>query len=139
MSQTIILDLPDNFLQPLKRTAKATKQPIEKILLNVLQSSLPPIGDLLKDFVENLTSLESLENSELKAVLMEKVPIKIQVNISDLLAKKKEQALTNTESKALERLQKQADLTMLRKARAAVLLRFRGVRIPTISELSQLK
>jgi hypothetical protein len=32
-------------------------------------------------------------------------------------------------------LQKQADLVMLRKARAAVLLRFRGHRLPTLAEL----
>jgi hypothetical protein len=35
-------------------------------------------------------------------------------------------------------LQQQADLEMLHKARAAVLLRFRGMRVPTLAELGQL-
>jgi hypothetical protein len=139
MSQTITLELPDNFLKPLKRTAKVTKQPIETLLLNHLQTSLPPIEDLPKDLAANLTLLENLDDSELKTVLRETVSLKTQEKISNLLAKRKEQTLTATESKTLENLQKEADLTMLRKARAAVLLRFRGVRLPTLAELSQIK
>jgi hypothetical protein len=34
-------------------------------------------------------------------------------------------------------LQQQADMVMLRKARAAVLLRFRGRRLPTLAELAR--
>jgi len=36
---------------------------------------------------------------------------------------------------ALDHLQREADRVMLRKARAAVLLRFRGFRLPTLEEL----
>jgi hypothetical protein len=46
--------------------------------------------------------------------------------------------LTNAEQERLASLQQQADLVMLRKARAAVLLRFRGKRLPTLAELDQL-
>jgi hypothetical protein len=38
----------------------------------------------------------------------------------------------------LRELQGRADLVMLRKARAAVLLRFRGRRPPTLAELGQM-
>jgi len=43
-----------------------------------------------------------------------------------------------SEHEQLAVLQQQADLVMLRKARAAILLRFRGKRVPTLAELSQL-
>ena len=46
--------------------------------------------------------------------------------------------LTDAEREQLALLQQLADLVMLRKARAAVLLRFRGKRVPTLAELSQL-
>jgi len=46
--------------------------------------------------------------------------------------------LTDAEREQLAILQQQADLVMLRKARAAVMLRFRGKRVPTLAELSQL-
>jgi hypothetical protein len=47
-------------------------------------------------------------------------------------------SFTDAEREQLTILQHQADLVMLRKARAAVLLRFRGKRVPTLAELSQL-
>ena len=46
--------------------------------------------------------------------------------------------LTNAEQEQLTSLQRAADRVMLRKARAAVLLRFRGERLPTLTELHQL-
>ena len=129
MSQTITLEIPDGLLSPLQRTAKVTKQPIEKLLLTALQTSLPSIDGLPDDFVENLILLENLEDVELGRVLKEKVSAKTQEKISGLLEKKKENPLPAAESKMLADLQNEADLTMLRKARAAVLLRFRGKNI----------
>jgi hypothetical protein len=135
MPETVTLTLPENFLQPLKRTAKATKQPIEKLLLSALQSSLPPLEGLPKNVIANLTALETLDDKSLQQVMMETVLIETQKAITKLLDKQKQTALSNAEHKKLSSLQHQADLVMLRKARAAVLLRFRGRRIPTIAEL----
>lgn len=137
MSQTITLELPDRFFQPLQRTAKATKQPIEHLLLNALQTSLPPLDELPQAIIENLTSLETLSDTKLRQALKETVPIKIQEKISTILEKKKEKPLTVLETRTLAELQTQADMVMLRKARAAVLLRFRGGRLPTLAELAQ--
>ena len=137
MSQTITLELPDRMFQPLQRTAQATKQPIENLLLNALQTSLPPLDELPDEIMENLTSLETLGDAKLRQVLKETVPIKVREKISTLLEKKKEKPLTDLESKTLDQLQNKADLVMLRKARSAVLLRFRGQRLPTLAELEQ--
>ncbi len=136
MSQIVTLNLPDNFFQPLERTARATRQPIEKLLLNALRNSLPPLEGLPPEFIENLTALESLENNELQMVMRETVPFKTQKEISALLNSQDKRS----EEKAakLAALQEQADLVMLRKARAAVLLRFRGHRLPTLAELENL-
>ena len=137
MSQTITLELPEGFIQPLQRAARATKQPIEKLLLKALQTSLPPIEGLPENFIENLTLLENCKDAELRRVLKEKVSAKTIRKISELLEKKKQESLTETESTMLADLQQEADLIMLRKARAAVLLRFRGHRPPTLAELEQ--
>jgi hypothetical protein len=137
MSQTITLELPDRFFQPLQRTAKATNSPIETLLLKALQNSLPPLDGLPDDIAENLTLLESVSNEKLLRILRETVPAKIQKEISRLLSKNSESQLTELEKNSLVNLQKKADLVMLRKARAAVLLRFRGSRLPTLAELGQ--
>jgi hypothetical protein len=136
MSQVVTLNLPDNFFQPLERTARATRQPIEKLLLNALQNSLPPLEGLPPEFIENLTALENLENSELQMIMRETVPLKTQKEISALL--NSQDKCSEEEAAKLATLQEQADLVMLRKARAAVLLRFRGHRLPTLAELENL-
>ncbi len=88
MSQTITLELPDKMFQPLQRTAQATKQPIENLLLNVLQTSLPPLDELPDEIVENLTSLETLGDAKLRQVLKETVPIKIREKNLGFVGKK---------------------------------------------------
>ena len=135
MSQTITLNLPDNFLQPLERTMRATKQPLETLLLTALQNALPPLEGLPADVIANLEALELLEDDNLRAVLLETVPAQTQKHISALLQKQQAGTLPQAEQEQLATLQKQADLVMLRKARAAVLLRFRGHRLPTLAEL----
>ena len=137
MSQTITLDLPENFLQPLERTMRATNQPLEKLLLTALQNALPPLDGLPPDIITRLEELELLEDERLYTVLRETVPVKIQKRISSLLQKQPADGLTDKEQQQLAVLQQQADMVMLRKARAAVLLRFRGRRLPTLAELAR--
>ncbi len=138
MSQTITLTLPDSFFQPIQRTAQATNQPVEELLLHALQASLPPLEGLPDDIIENLIALEMLDDQSLWQVMGETVPAELQRELSELLDRQRSTSLTVAERERLTLLQRQADLVMLRKARAAVLLRFRGKRIPTLAELGQL-
>jgi len=138
MSQIITLTLPDSFFRPIQRTAQATNQPIEELLLHALQASLPPLEGLPEDIVENLTALETLDDQSLWRVMGETVPAELQRELSELLERQRAASLSAAEREQLTALQQQADLVMLRKARAAVLLRFRGKRIPTPAELCQL-
>lgn len=138
MSQIITLTLPDDFIQPLLRTAAAVNQPVEEVLLTALQSSLPSLDGLPGEFIENLTALEMLDDQSLWRVMAEKVSPGEQQLLSKLLQRQQTDGLTSEENKRQASLQHQADLLMLRKARAAVLLRFRGRRIPTLTELAQL-
>ncbi len=139
MSQTITLELPDRFFLPVQRTAKAVNSPIETLLLKALQNSLPPLDGLPDDVFNELTTLENLGNDELLQILRQTVPTNVQTKISTLLIKNNESKLTDSEKSTLINLQKQADLVMLRKARSAVLLRFRGQRLPTLAELQLIK
>ncbi|MSQ48158.1 MAG: hypothetical protein EXR78_07185 [Deltaproteobacteria bacterium] len=137
MSQTITLTLPDSFFQPIKRTAQATNQPVEELLVHALQASLPPLEGLSEEMIENLTALETLDDQSLWRVMGETVPAALQRELSALLERQQSAALSVAERERLAAGQRQADLVMLRKARAAVLLRFRGKRIPTLTELDQ--
>jgi hypothetical protein len=88
--------------------------------------------------VQHLVALESLDDQALWRVMLETVPLDQQNRLRDLLLRNQADTLTDAEREQLAIVQQQADLVMLRKARAAVLLRFRGKRVPTLAELSQL-
>lgn len=60
---------------------------------------------------------------------------RIQRELERLLCKNQAGTLTEREQQRLDKLQRKADRVMLRKVRAAVLLRFRGHRLPTLEEL----
>ncbi len=139
MPETVTLTLPDSVLQPVKRTAEAVQQPIEQLLVTALQSSLPPLQGLPDDVITDLTTLETLDNEALWQVMKETVPPETQAGLSDLLERQQRDSLARAEQERLTSLQQEADLVMLRKARAAVLLRFRGKRLPTLFELDQLR
>jgi hypothetical protein len=138
MPQTITLTLPDNVLQPVQRVAQATQQSVEELLVTALQAALPTLEGLPPDVMQALVALESLDDQALWRVMLETVPLDQQHQLHDLLIRNQAGTLTDVEREQLAILQQQADLVMLRKARAAVLLRFRGKRVPTLAELSQL-
>jgi hypothetical protein len=138
MPQTITLILPDNVLQPAQRVAQATKQSLEDLLVAALQAALPTLEGLPHDIMQHLIALESLDDQALWRVMLETVPLEQQNRIHDLLSRNQAGMITDSEGEQLAILQREADLVMLRKARAAVLLRFRGKRVPTLAELSQI-
>ena len=138
MPQMITLTLPDNVLQPVQRVAQATKQAVEELLVAALQAVLPTLEGLPPEVVQHLVALESLDDQTLWRVMLETVPLDQQRQLHDLLLRNQAGILTDSECEQLSLLQQQADLVMLRKARAAVLLRFRGKRVPTLAELSPL-
>jgi hypothetical protein len=138
MPQTIMLTLPDDVLQPVQRVAQATQQSVEELLVTALQAALPTLEGLPPDVMQDLVALESLDDQALWRVMLETVPLDQQHRLHDLLFRNQAGMLTASEHAQLSGLQQQADLVMLRKARAAVLLRFRGKRVPTLAELSHL-
>jgi len=138
MSQTITLTVPDRVFQPIQRVAEATDQPIEALLLTALEASLPPLEGLPPGLMDELTELERLDDQALWRVMAETVPLQTQSQIEELLLRNSAGSISETEREQLSLLQRQADLVMLRKARAANLLRFRGKRVPTLAELDQL-
>jgi len=135
---TITLEVPDNFYEPLQRIAKATQNSIEMVLMTALQTSLPSLEGLPVDLKQALIQLESLDNSSLRQFLLKTVPLPYQQELETLLHHNQVRSLSPIEQERLTFLQHMVDKTALQKARAAVLLRFRGQRLPTLAELRQL-
>ncbi len=134
----ITMTLPEYIYQPVKRVAQSSHKPIETVLLTAINASLPPLDGLSSDLIEELVALETLDSNELRKVLLEIVPLDQQERIEELLYQNQIDDLAKAEKTELSSLQKNEDRVMLRKARASVLLRFRGERLPTLAELRQL-
>ncbi len=108
------------------------------MLLSSLRVPLPSLEGLPRRVADDLERLEALDDEALRAVAYETVggeePIDIE-EVEALLEKSREGTLADPERERLSALRRAADTTMLRKARAAVLLRFRGRQVPAVSEL----
>lgn len=137
MSHAFTLTLPDELYESIRRNAQATHQPPESILLRSLRVSLPSLDGLPAALAEDLVQLEALDDEALRAVVHERVGEDDSDEIEELLEKSRSGTLADAELDRLDVLRRKADRTMLRKARAAVLLRFRGQPVPMIAELRE--
>ncbi len=137
MSHAFTLTLPDELYEAVQRNARATNLPPEAMLLTTLRVSLPSLDGMPADMADDLLGLEALDDDGLRAVVHETVPDADEDEIADLLEKNRDGTLSETEQVRLAALVRGANRTMLRKGRAAVLLRFRGRLVPTVAELRE--
>lgn len=137
MSHPMTLTLPDPLYEPIRRIAQATNRPLEEVVLTALRASLPPLDGLPPEIADELVRLEELDDGALEELLYQTAPPAEQEEIEDLLEQSQAGTLTDAERGRLLALREGADRVMLRKARAAVLLRFRGRHVPTTAELRE--
>ena len=81
-------------------------------------------------------SLEALSDDQLWQIVRSAIPEAEYGQFTELRAKRRAGTLGPDEQATLERLTQEADLRTLRKAYAAVLLKWRGHHLPTLTELS---
>jgi hypothetical protein len=127
MSETVTLKIPELLYQRLVNTARATRRPLEDIMLNALRVGSPPGWDDLPDeFQVDLASLDRLEDEALWKIAQSRKTSDEMARYDDLLNRNQNQILTESEHVELMALRAEADRFMLRKAQAAALLRWRG-------------
>lgn len=137
MSHALMLNLPDELYESIRRNAQASNQPLEAMLLTTLRVSLPSLEGLPADVADELIRLEALDDDGLRAVVHETVTDTDADEIENLLDRNREGRLSEAEQERVAELVQRVDRTTMRKARAAVLLRFRGRQVPTITDLRE--
>lgn len=127
MTQTITLQVPDSLYQRLLRTAQATHQSLEAIMLRVLEVGSPPdVLDVPEVVRADLVVLDGLDNGALWQIAYGN---EASTMVRGLEAKL-EQDGPATDPMELLRLQEEIDLAVLRKSHAAAILRWRGCVVP---------
>lgn len=134
--QTIVIQMPPPLYRRLKRLAELTRRPLENVVVQTLDSGVPPLPDNLpQEMRGDLLALEDLDDDTLWQVARGVISLEQQEQISLLLEKNRLGTITESERTTLAQLRREADRLMLRKAYAYVLLKWRGYRLPRLAEL----
>ena len=133
-TEIIEIHMPDVLLHRLERLAKLTHRPLETLIVQRLSSTLPPLpDDLAPEWRDALLALESLSDDELQEVAASMMSEGDYERLSKLRDREAEGTLTPEEPAALESMWRDVDLLTLRKAYAAVLLKWRGTELSSPS------
>jgi len=136
MTHTINVHLPEPLYRHLKRAAELSRQPPDAIIAQSLAHSLPPLlEEIPEQYHPDVFPLLKMNDAELKREMERVFPPKRWAEYEALLDKKRSSPLTDAEKKRLDTLRRQADVLTFRKGYAAVLLKRRGYRLPTVKEL----
>ena len=138
MSQTIAINLPDTLYRQLKRAAELFHQPTETIIASSLAHSLPPLLEEIPfQYQPDVLPLLQMSDTGLEQEMRRAFSQECWSEYEVLLDKKKTGSLKSEEERRLNTLRREADVLTFRRGYAAVLLKRRGYRLPTLRELEQ--
>lgn len=136
-SDAITIHVPDDLYSRLERLAGLTKQPLEGLIVKTLSANLPALPDELSPTTRDaLQMLEGLSDAEVSQRAQATFPQDQYERLTQLRERRHECTLIMEEREELDRLLAAADLLTLEKANTAVLLRWRGHRLPSLAALS---
>jgi hypothetical protein len=135
-TQKLTVELPESIFRHLQQIAEQTHQPLEILVAQSITGNLPPSVDNAPPEVQaDLLAMQQLAVDDLREIAQSQLPHVQQQRLLELLEKRQTTSLTPAESQELNDLRLAADRLMLRKAYAWNVLRWRGQRIPALTEL----
>ena len=132
----ITLELPPALYQRLIEVAEASHQSLNDVVLQSIQTGLPPsLEHVPERFRADLVALNQLNDDVLWDVAALDLADDKAALYEELLDKNQQGQLEASEQALLDTLREEADLFMLRRAYAYALLKWRGHRIPTVADM----
>lgn len=126
MSTPITIHLPDDLYQRAKRFAHLANRDLESVITDTMLSSLPPMGD----HIDALQPIETLSDEEILVLAHSQMHPDQDAHMSELLAKQRENELTEHESRDLTGLMQTYQEGWLRKTTALAEAVKRGLMEP---------
>lgn len=135
-TKRVTVELSDPVFQQLVRIAEATSQPLEVLAAQSITSNLPPSPDNTPPEMQaELLRMQTLSIDELLEIAQAQIESEPQARHTALLEKNQTDEISPEERQELSELRSSVDRLMLRKAYAWAVLRWRGHRIPSLTEL----
>jgi hypothetical protein len=136
MSHPVLtLELPEDVYERVRRAAKGMNQPVEKALADIVRAATPSLEKVPTEYRAELESLEDLGDDELLRISRSRLAPARQRRMQVLLDKNQRGELTDRERRAMAELRSAGDRLMLRRSYAALLLKYRGHRVPNAEGL----
>jgi hypothetical protein len=131
MSHPVLtVELPEDVYERVRRAAKGMNQPVEKALADIVRAATPSLEKVPTEYRAELESLEDLGDDELLRISRSRLAPARQRRMQVLLDKNQRGELTDRERRAMAELRSAGDRLMLRRSYAALLLKYRGHRLP---------
>jgi hypothetical protein len=135
-TETMTIHLPASAARRLRRVAEISGRPVDDVIADTLHAHLPALlEDIPEAFRDDLAGLERLPSDRLRQELRRQIDPKVLARYDVLLAANAAGTLDDIGRAELAMLRTQADLLMFQKAYAALLLKWRGERVPSLAEL----
>ncbi|NUO83221.1 hypothetical protein HUU05_24375 [candidate division KSB1 bacterium] len=125
--QTITLNIPARVYQRVQRAAEAVQSPIEKVIVETLDTALPSLDDVPPEMVDELAGMSTLSDKSLRQAARSIMSAKQQARLRRLSALQRERPLKPAEVRQLDGLVNEYARVTLRKAHAYALLHKRGL------------
>jgi hypothetical protein len=136
MSRPVLtLELPEDIYERLRRAAKGMNQPVENALVNIVRAATPSLEKVPAEYRAELEAMEELGDEELRTILRSRLAPAKQRRLERLLDENQRGRLTDRQRHALGELRRDGDRLMLRRSYAALLLKYRGHRVPSLEAL----
>jgi len=135
--QAITVQLPEDVYERVKRAARGMKQAIGQTLVTIVRAAMPSLEKVPPEYRAELAAMEAMGDEALWKVAETDLPAAQQRELTRLLRKNQKGHLTERERLTLARRRSESDRLMLRRSYAYVLLKCRGHRVPTLTELRQ--
>jgi hypothetical protein len=131
MSDPVLtLELPADVYERVRRAAKGMNQPVERALVDIVRAATPSLEQVPAEYRAELEGLEDLGDDVLRRIARGRPEPAKQRRLERLLEKNRRGDLTDRERRALAELRGEGDRLMLRRSYAALLLKYRGHRVP---------
>jgi hypothetical protein len=138
-TQTVTLQLPESLYTRLQQAAQATRRSLDDVLLHAVQVGSPPDwDDAPAEFQADLAALDRLDDGSLWRIARSHTTEVEMERYQELLDKNANGSLSPEERDELSTLRVEFDRSMLCKAHAAALLRWRGYQMSPAETLSQI-
>jgi hypothetical protein len=135
MSRTVLtLELPEDVYESVRRAAKGMDQPVEKALVNIVRAATPSLEKVPAEYRQVLEAMEDLRDEELREIARSRPAPGKQRRLEQLLDKNQRGRLTDRERRTLSELRADGDRRMLQRSYAALLLKYRGHRVPNLED-----